>query len=192
LISIVRYYVPSETGSLQPEDCQFIWVWYSMLEEDSAEFRETFTDLEGKRHFSTIPRGKMQPHIWAKRQALGQDLSPSFVELLENTTDPFVSAIRERGATQSVFHGGKLLLVGDAFALGRPHIAMSTNRAARQALGLVEVLQGKSTLEQWEESAVKYATATSALSIGYGEYCFTGKVPTSLSSLIQPERQSKA
>lgn len=192
LILAIRYYVPSESGSLEPEDCQFIWVWYTMLEEDSNDFYETFTDSAGKRHFSTIPRGKMQPHIWAKIRARGRDLSAPFIELLENTTDPFVSAIRERGATQSVFHEGKLLLVGDAFALCRPHVAMSTNQAARQALGLVKVLQEKITLEQWEESAVKYATVINALSISYGGYCFTGKVPDALKAHLQPDMQSKA
>jgi 2-polyprenyl-6-methoxyphenol hydroxylase-like FAD-dependent oxidoreductase len=187
----LSYHVPSESGSLDPGDCQFIWVWYEMLEENSEDFQEIFTDVSGKRHLTTIPRGKMQPKVWAKRRECSAALSTPFAELLEKTLDPFVSAIRECVAPNSVFYDGKLLLVGDAFALFRPHVASSTNQAAMQALGLAEVFQGKGDLAEWERISLEYATKTSALSVAFGEYCFTGKVPGSLGTAIQPDDQSK-
>ncbi|TVY85846.1 2,6-dihydroxypyridine 3-monooxygenase [Lachnellula willkommii] len=165
----VSYYVPSETGSVEPGDCQFIWIWYEKLEENTREFQETFTDVDGQKHFTTIPRGK-------------------------KTTSPFVSAIRDCSSPNAVFHGGKLVLVGDAFSLFRPHAAMSLNQASKQALGLAEVFQGETTLQEWEEKSIHYAKAINALSNGYGEYCFTGKAPTSLSNVnsrIKPGEQAK-
>lgn len=148
-----------------------------MVDEDSAEFREIFTDISGKRHSTTIPRGKMRPQVWAKKRNNGTALSAPFAELVEKTEDPFVSAIREAPASNSVFYDGKLLLVGDAFSLFRPHVGASTNQAAVQALGLADVFQGKSNLADWEKSSLEYARRTSAISVAYGESFFTGKFP---------------
>jgi 2-polyprenyl-6-methoxyphenol hydroxylase-like FAD-dependent oxidoreductase len=162
-----------------------------MLEEDSEDFRDAFTDVVGKRHFTTIPRGKMQPRIWAKRQERRAALLAPLAELLQLTSDPFISAIRELAAPRSVFHDGKLLLVGDAFTLFRPHTASATNLAARQALGLGDLLRGQSNLGEWEKSSLEYAARINALGIAYAEYCFTGKIPDSLSAAIQPGDQYK-
>ncbi|TVY21096.1 2,6-dihydroxypyridine 3-monooxygenase, partial [Lachnellula arida] len=190
----VSYYVPSETGSVEPGDCQFIWIWYEKLEENTKEFQETFTDVDSQKHFTTIPRGKVSPKVWERKRELGTALSKPFSELIQKTTSPFVSAIRDCSSANAVFHDGKLVLVGDAFSLFRPHAAMSLNQASKQALGLAEVFQGKTTLQEWEEKSIHYAKATNALSNGYGEYCFTGKVPTSLSNVnskIKPGEQAK-
>jgi 2-polyprenyl-6-methoxyphenol hydroxylase-like FAD-dependent oxidoreductase len=189
LISL-SYHVPSETGSSDAGDCQFIWVWYEKIEEDSEEFREIFIDTSGKKYLTTIPRGKMQPSVWAKKRSCGTAaLTKPFAELLEKTTDPFVSAIRESAASKAVFYGGKLILVGDAFALIRPHTGSSTNQAARQALGLADVFKGSSDLSEWEKSSIEHAESTSAFSLSYAEYCFTGNVPSGLP--IKPDNQAK-
>jgi 2-polyprenyl-6-methoxyphenol hydroxylase-like FAD-dependent oxidoreductase len=185
------YHVPSETGSLEPGERQFIWVWYEKVAEDSDDFRAIFTDVMGTTHQTTIPRGAMQPGIWAALQARGTALSAPFAELLAATTDPFVSAIRECAALRAVFHEGKLVLVGDAFALLRPHVAASTNQAAKQALGLAELFSGRGDLAGWERESVGDAARTGALSVAFAEYCFTGKVPGSLSGAIKADEESK-
>ena len=176
---------------MEPGDCQFIWVWYEMLEESSQDFIDIFTDSSGMRHLSTIPRGNIQPKVWAKKRESGAALNAAFAELVDKTSDPFVSAIRDLPAVGSVFYDGKLLLVGDAFALFRPHVGMSTNQAAMQALGLADVFQGKVNLEEWERSSLSYAKKTSARSIAFGEFSFTGKVPKILSNDFQPDDEEK-
>lgn len=55
--------------------------------------------------------------------------------------------------------------MGDALATFRPMTGLGTNKAARQALSLFEVLAGRSTLERWERDALEYAQATRALGI---------------------------
>jgi 2-polyprenyl-6-methoxyphenol hydroxylase-like FAD-dependent oxidoreductase len=188
LANASSYHVPSDTGSVEPGDCQFIWIWYEMLEEDSAEFDEIFTDIAGRRHFTTVPRGKIRPEVWSKRQSRAGAISAPFAELIAKTDDPFVSAIREFTAPGCVFHDGKLLLVGDGFSLFRPHVGASTNQAALQALGLAEVLQGKCSLQDWEKKALEYAKTTSALSAAFGSYSFSGEVPEVLKARIQADR----
>jgi 2-polyprenyl-6-methoxyphenol hydroxylase-like FAD-dependent oxidoreductase len=172
-------------------DSQFIWVWYDKLDEASQEFRDTFTDITGKKHPTTIPRGKVDPEVWAKRQTSGATLSVPFAELIQKTSGPFVSAIRESITPQAVAHDGKLLLVGDAFCLFRPHTGSSTNQAARQALELAEVYQGNMTLDDWQASSIGHARMTGAISKAFGEYCFTGQIPQSLVGALKPSQRPK-
>ncbi|KAH8722880.1 hypothetical protein GQ44DRAFT_657800 [Phaeosphaeriaceae sp. PMI808] len=186
----LSYHVPAENGSMELEDSQFIWVWYNKLGEDTAEFNQTFTDSSGRRHYTTVPRGKVNPEAWADRQSRGTAISIPFAEMIAKTTDPFVSAIRDSSAPQCVARDGKLLLTGDAFTLFRPHTGSSTNQAARQALELAEVLKGEKSLEDWQTSSIGYARMTGAISQAFGEYCFTGVIPQSLSAETRPE-QSK-
>lgn len=175
-IDFIRYHVPSEGGSLEPEDCQFIWIWYENMAEDADEYRELFTGASGKRYWTTIPRGEIQPKLWSRKRERGESLSAPFSELLAKTPDPLLSVVREWSSPRAVFHDGNLLLVGDAFALLRPHVGLSTNQAAMQALGLAEVFNGKCSMAEWETKSLAYAQKTKTESNTYGEYCFTGKV----------------
>lgn len=188
-VDVSRYHVPSDSGSMSPKDSQFIWVWYDKMDESSQEFHDTFTDSSGKIHSTTVPRGKVDPKVWEKRQSSGKALSVPFAELIRNTTDPFVSAIRDSMTPQAVAYDGKLLLVGDAFSLFRPHTGSSMNQAARQALELADVYQGRMTLDEWQASSLGYARMTGAISKAFGEYCFTGIIPQSLVGAVKAEQQ---
>jgi len=130
----------------------------------------------------------MQPQVWAKKQE-SVDLSKPFAELLQETTDPSISATRKYPAGRSIFYDGRIILVGDAFCLFCPHVGSSTNQAAKHALGLAEVFSGKYPLGEWESQSLAYATKTSALSNFFGEYCFTGKVPESLATIIKEDKK---
>jgi 2-polyprenyl-6-methoxyphenol hydroxylase-like FAD-dependent oxidoreductase len=181
------YYVPAENGSLAPGVCQFIWVWYQMLPE-GEELEEILTDCSGRKHLTTLPRGQMRKEVWEKTlHRAGKLLNPPFVDLLERTQDPFFSAIRHFKSPKSVLKEGKVLLVGDALTLYRPHAAASTNQAARQAMSLAEVLEGNITLAEWEKNALDYANRYTAISNAFGEYCFTGVVPPLLRAVIPSE-----
>lgn len=48
-IDFIRYHVPSETGSLESEDCQFIWDWYEKMAEDTDGDRDLFTGVSQER-----------------------------------------------------------------------------------------------------------------------------------------------
>jgi hypothetical protein len=157
-----------------------------MLPADSDDFEQIFTDTNGEKHFTTIPRGKMQRKVWEKISKYGERvLSPPFTELVKNTVDPFVSAIRDCLSPKAVHYDGKLILVGDAMVQCRPHTAISTNQAARQALDLESVFQGKRNLGEWEKEALEISGKNHAFSISFGEFCFTGKAPESVRSVVE-------
>jgi len=169
-----RYHVPGDTIDGATKPCEFVWIWYDVIPEDSQEFNDTMTDADGKKHFTTIPRGKMQPKVWnGILNKIKNMPNPYFNELLERTEEPFVSAIRDFPGEKSVFYDGKLLLVGDAFSLCRTHAGMSTSQAAFQALGLAKVFEGAMALEKWEEECLEGARKAQAASMQMANYYFS-------------------
>lgn len=186
LLTVSSYYVPSDNKTTSANARDFIWVWYQTVSGDSDEFQDIFTDTYGEKHSTTIPRGMIQGKVWEKILNTGQEiLSPPFAELLQNTHDPFVSAIRDCLSPKAVHCDGKLILVGDAMVQCRPHSAISTNLAAQQALGLESVFLGKMGLGEREEEALGVAGKNHAFSIAFGEFCFSGNAPEAVRSVME-------
>ena len=164
-----RYVVPGENGSVKPGERYINFVWYYNCSDDSKEFAEIMTDVEGHRHRSTLPPGKIRPEVWAKQQAKGRQLLAAPIrELVEIIKVPFVTAVRDFRAPQACFLDGKLLLVGDALSLFRPHIAQSTNQSATDCLLLEKVLKGDMETSQWEKEVIQYAHITRLQSNVFG------------------------
>jgi 2-polyprenyl-6-methoxyphenol hydroxylase-like FAD-dependent oxidoreductase len=127
--------------------------------------------------------------VWKQIQDDGQkELSTLFANLVAKTDKSFISAIRDLRSPQASFYDGKLLLVGDAMVLARPHSGLSTNQVASQALALEEVVRGKVSVEEWEKEVLRSAYANHALSNAFGAFLFTGKTPdAAVQSVIEKE-----
>lgn len=152
----LRYYVPTDAGRSSTGERDFVFIWYDMIPGNSPDFKETMTDSDGKVHKTTVSRGKMRPEVW--KRLLERDATtgnPAFVELAEQITEPFVSAIHDFQGSKAVFFDGKVLLLGDAFSLCRPHGGGSTSQAAVQVQQLVRCLEGDMSLSEWEEHGIK-------------------------------------
>lgn len=133
------------------------------------------TDVDGHRHHNTLPIGKMRKDVWAKQRAYGNEvLTPPFVELINKIDQPFITAISDTIAPRASFFDGKLLLVGDALALFRPHIAASTNQAALHCLLLAKALEGAMSFTEWERRVMDYARVTRLRSNTWGTYYLSG------------------
>ena len=149
--------------------------WYYNLPANSQDFADAMTDIYGHRHRNTLPMGKLSEAAWAKQRAYGNKvLAPPLVELLNKITQPFLTAVSDTIAPQASFFDGKLLLVGDALALFRPHIAASTNQAALNCLLLEKVLKGEMEISSWESQVMKYARSNWLRSITWGTYYQSG------------------
>lgn len=152
-----------------------MFVWYDNLPEDSPEFQETMTDINGIRHRSTVPRGKMQPQVWKRLLARNaRSGNYAFGELIEKIEEPFVSAIHDFQGEKAVFLGGKLLLVGDAFNLCRPHGGGSTNLAAFQVQELVKCWGGEMSLMEWEKRCVESTAKAAEFSLKMAQFFWHG------------------
>lgn len=129
------------------------------------------TDTDGHVHHNMVPTGKLRKEVWDKQTGIGKSVLPNpFVELLEKTKQPFVSAVSDSIVPTALFFDGKLILVGDALSLFRPHIALSTNQGALHCSLLEKVLKGEMSMMQWERKALQYASSTRLSSIVVGNY----------------------
>ena len=115
--------------------------------------------------------GKMRPEVWQKQKTYAaQVMTPCFLELINKTTMPFVSTIRDCSSSRASFLNGKVLFVGEALTVIRPHIGMSFNHSAVNCMTLQKVLRNRLTLRAWESEVLQWAEWSSLLSTAVGSY----------------------
>lgn len=176
LFSLFSYVMPGTHGSLEPGERLLNYVWYTNCPASSLDFNESMTDIDGHTHRNTLPAGKMRPDVWAKQKAHAAEvLTPPFLELINQTMEPFISTVNDCTAPRASFFDGKILLVGEALTLLRPHTGMSFNHAAMSCLLLQKVMRGEINVKQWEEDLLRYREKTMLLAIMVGCY-FQGGV----------------
>ncbi len=144
------------------------------------------TDIDGHRHRNTLPVGKMRPEVWARLKARAAEVvEPSFLELINHTAEPFISTVRDCVSPRASFFDGRLLLVGEALTLMRPHTGMSFSHGAMNCLLLQKVFQGEISMPDWDREVLEYAERTRLPSMVLGNYCQSGVMSsTFLFSLI--------
>ena len=124
------------------------------------------TDSSNTYHRVTVPIGKVPELLWTRQKSIAQEtLDPYSAELVMKTQVPFVQALTDVVSPRATFLDGKVLLVGDGLATFRPTTGQSTNQAARNALDMRDMLQGRMTLAEWEERSLEYARKTQQLGV---------------------------
>lgn len=180
-IQILACTIPGHNGSLKVGKRLINWVWYCNYPQDSKEYAELMTDIEGRKHHSTLPLGKMRPEIWEQQQDYAKHiLPPQFAELVTKTKQPFIQAICDVIAPKNVFYEGKVLLTGDAVAGFRPHTAASTNQAAFDAQLLGKLIEGEMTMNEWERETTDYAKHMQRRGIEMGQRSQFGHHPLAI------------
>lgn len=184
---IVGYSMPGKDGTLAAGERLLNWVWYFNCPKSNSAFDELMTDIDGHKHQNTLPIGKMRPETWQKQQEhANRVLNPPFLELVSKTTEPFISSVNDCAATQASCFDGRLLLVGEALTLLRPHTGMSFNHAAVNCLLLKKALDGEMSVAQWEREVLRYAERTKLLSICVGCYYQAGALsPVFIGSVLK-------
>ena len=115
-------------------------------------------------------------------------MAAPFAELLSKPQEVFVTKITDAISEKASFHDGRVLLVGDALAAFRPHLAVATEQAAKHCLGLGEVWEGKKTIEQWEGEAMAYGRRIWLASRLLGAFgCRGAELPSNELDLIRNE-----
>ena len=134
------------------------WVWYRKYAEASDELRDVMTDVTGKEHHFSVLIGKIRPQRVDWQKKLAQELlAPCVTELITKTEQPFIQAITDIMSPKAVLFDGRVLLVGDAFATLRPLAGLGLNQAAKGAMSLVYVLEGRLSLDEWEQNASSFS-----------------------------------
>ncbi|MBE7180348.1 MAG: hypothetical protein INR71_03905 [Terriglobus roseus] len=131
------------------------WVWYHRFAEDEIE--RVMTDTAGRRHGYSLPMGQMMPAMVEKLKNMARtELPPVVSEVIERSPEPFVQLVTDSSCPRNVFMGGKVILLGDALAGQRPHIASSCTQCTYHALLLASYLEGSLTLDEMSEQALAY------------------------------------
>ncbi|MCS0631083.1 FAD binding domain-containing protein [Telluria mixta] len=149
---LLEYLVPGEDGSTAPGHRRWNWVWYRKVGQD--DLPALLTDRTGRTHAFSLPPGALPDARAAMLRADARELlAPQFNALVQTTKEPFVQAILDLAVPRMVF--GRVLLLGDAAFVPRPHTAGGAAKAAANALALAHALQRTdrpidARLREWE------------------------------------------
>jgi hypothetical protein len=172
---LYRYIIPGADGSLVLGHRRYNWVWYHPFKPSSPEFTSIMTDSAGVFHQNTLPVGGMQRSEWAKYVSLAKEvMCAPFAEMVEKTTQPFVTAISDLSCPRALALDQKCLLAGETLNLLRPHLALSTTASATQALLLEKVLKGKISLLDWEMEVLRDGRVNKLKTNAFGTFMLYG------------------
>jgi 2-polyprenyl-6-methoxyphenol hydroxylase-like FAD-dependent oxidoreductase len=117
---------------------RYNFVWYRPAPEPDG-LAALLTDADGQLYPLGIPPNKVSwRHIAAMREAARELLAPQFAEILEKTAQPFLQPIFDVSSTQIAF--GRVVLMGDAAFVARPHVGMGVTKAAQDAAALADCI----------------------------------------------------
>ena len=153
---ILGYLVPGEDNNILPGHRFYNWVWYRVADEHLLA--QIMTDANGYQRQYAIPEGLLAERWIEHLHRDANNLLPlPFREIVEATKEPFAQAIRDLASDHMV--AGRVVIIGDAAAIPRPHTAASTSKAAANALALADELQASpddipAALARWEPPQV--------------------------------------
>ena len=121
--------------------CNFVWYRTAA----PRELEDMLTDGNGRLHALGIPPPLLRPEIIAQLRGAAQALLPPQIdEVVQATARPFLQPIYDVETPR--MHVGRVVLIGDAAFLARPHVAAGVNKAAEDALALATALQSGAPL----------------------------------------------
>jgi 2-polyprenyl-6-methoxyphenol hydroxylase-like FAD-dependent oxidoreductase len=157
---MIGYPVPGADEAIEPGRRRYNVVWYRPVDE-AAGLPRLLTGRDGRSHDVSIPPGHVAheavAELYGDADAL---LAPCCAEVVRLSQEPFIQAIYDFASPRLVF--GRVILIGDAAFLARPHAGMGATKAARDALSLARALAGAdptTALLDWERRRLRYGHA---------------------------------
>ncbi|MET4118372.1 2-polyprenyl-6-methoxyphenol hydroxylase-like FAD-dependent oxidoreductase [Bradyrhizobium sp. JR1.5] len=116
--------------------CMFVWFRPA---DFASTLREWCTDPTGYCHGDSIPPPLIREEVVAELKLTARRLlPPQLAELVASNQQPILSAIFDLETTCMTF--GRVVLVGDAAFVARPHVGTSVTKAAQDAWALADEL----------------------------------------------------
>jgi 2-polyprenyl-6-methoxyphenol hydroxylase-like FAD-dependent oxidoreductase len=157
---MLGYPVPGAAESVTPGGRRYNVVWYRPA-EGISRLPQLLTGRDGRRYDLALPPGQVTPEaaaaLYADADAL---LAPCCAEVVRLTREPFIQAIYDLASPRLVF--GRVVLIGDAAFVARPHAGMGVTKAALDALSLAGALgaaDAAAALLEWERRRLHYGCA---------------------------------
>jgi 2-polyprenyl-6-methoxyphenol hydroxylase-like FAD-dependent oxidoreductase len=132
------YPVPGPDHSVEPGRRQYNTAWYHPVAESAL--RRLMTDDNGRYHPNGIAPALLSSSV---RQEMidkaEQLLAPQFAEAVRRARLHFFQPIVDLESPRLVF--GRVVIIGDAAFVARPHVAMGVPKGAGDALALLEAIK---------------------------------------------------
>ncbi|TGJ87605.1 hypothetical protein E0Z10_g1083 [Xylaria hypoxylon] len=153
----IMYTIPGPSGSLEPGERVFNFLWYTNESEEALE-QIMMDEFDSHRHHNIVPAGHVRKDLWKARVDAGKrmPLAAPFLEILVKIQRPFIQVVTEFCSPHAAFEEGRVLLIGDALSLYRPHTAFSGTQAAFDALKVEQYVDRKISCQEWEENVLSY------------------------------------
>lgn len=136
---LIGYPVAGAQNSTRPGQRRFNFVWYRPA-HDAASLHALMSDADGRHYSQGVPPNKVDwRQVAAMRSAARTLLAPQFAEIIEKTAQPFLQPIFDVASEQIAF--GRVVLMGDAAFVARPHVGMGVTKAAQDAMALAETIE---------------------------------------------------
>jgi len=166
----LAYLQPGADDDLTPGRRRMNWLWYHPA--NLAALRDLCTDAEG-RHHAAIPPPLIRADVIAAFRADARAvLPPQFIALTEATPAPFFQPIFDLESPRMV--AGRVVLLGDAAFVARPHVGAGVTKAALNAEWLVDALEATpdidAALAAYDAKARAFGTALVARARHLGAY----------------------
>lgn len=168
---MLGYLVPGADEEIAVGERRYNVVWYRPADE-ATELQHLLTGRDGRRHELAIPPGQLAPAAGATLRADAEALlAPCFAEAVRLTDEPFIQAIYDLESPRLVCD--RVVLIGDAAFVARPHAGMGVTKAALDALTLAPALAAPdpdAALLDWERGRLRYGHALVERSRWLGTY----------------------
>lgn len=134
---VIGYPIAGLNNEMGPGLRRYNFIWYRVVDE--AQLRDMCTDAEGGHHeFTIAPPLIRDDVIAAMRRDAETVMAPPFLDVLRKIDRPFFTPIYDFASPRMVF--GRVVLVGDAASVARPHMGFGVSKAAEDARALADAL----------------------------------------------------
>lgn len=134
---MVGYPVAGVGNDLRPGHRRYNFVWYRPADND--QLRALLTDATGHVHTLSIPPPLIRAEMVAEMRGSAEaGLCPQFREVIRLTAQPFFQPIYDVHSECLVQQ--RVVLVGDAAFVARPHVGAGVTKAAEDVIALANAL----------------------------------------------------
>jgi 2-polyprenyl-6-methoxyphenol hydroxylase-like FAD-dependent oxidoreductase len=131
---MLGYPVAGAGEDLTPGRRRYNFVWYRPADQID-ELPRLLRDQDGKQHEVSIPPRLIRDEVIAEmRRDAARLLAPQFAEVVRCTEQPLIQPIFDLETPTMAM--GRVVLLGDAAFVARPHVGMGITKAAGDAVGL--------------------------------------------------------
>jgi 2-polyprenyl-6-methoxyphenol hydroxylase-like FAD-dependent oxidoreductase len=142
---VLGFLVAGPHAETTPGSRRYNWVWYRPAVGEKAR-AAVFTDSAGRVHPYSLPPGSVPRAARTVTIADATRLLPtSLAAAVAATEQPFVQGVFDYETP--LMANGRMVLIGDAAFVARPHTAMGVAKAAGDAMALVAHLSRKPIVE---------------------------------------------